>query len=239
MIIRAILTAYYPATHTADVRPILGPAAVLQGLPVLMSCRADELTADRLVAVLLWSDVSGIVLGGYGALPPDPHTIPGGLTVVGALSYPSTPKFLVQVVSAYNNTDSTHIARGNSLMGWPLIDAKHTMAFGTFYVPFNYASALTIQALVWPSAAGDAYARISRYAAADTEAYTTHGTGGAWSATTLLSQVWRLINSCTLTGLALGDFVALRFERSGADPLDTINTTLRIAGFLVSLTADA
>jgi hypothetical protein len=71
-IIRAVLREYHAATHTAEVEPVLGPASLVGEIPVLISCRPDLLTNGRQVAVLAWSDVGGLVLGPYGAVPADP-----------------------------------------------------------------------------------------------------------------------------------------------------------------------
>jgi len=71
-IIRAVLREYHAGTHTAEVEPVLGPASLVGEIPVLMSCRPDLLTTGRTVAVLVWSDVGGLVLGPYGAVPEDP-----------------------------------------------------------------------------------------------------------------------------------------------------------------------
>ncbi len=77
-IVRARVRAYYSATHTADVEAVRGPAALLGGLPVVAHCPAGFLTAGREVAVLLWDDVGGVVLGPYGA-PADHWAIGGRL----------------------------------------------------------------------------------------------------------------------------------------------------------------
>lgn len=66
-IVRGRVRAYYSATHTADVEAVRGPAALLGGLPVVAQCPAGFLSAGREVAVLLWDDVGGVVLGPYGA----------------------------------------------------------------------------------------------------------------------------------------------------------------------------
>jgi hypothetical protein len=79
-IIRALLRNYYAATHTADVEPTEGPATLLSALPVLMSTQGAHLVAGRAVAVQMWSDVGGIVLGPYSALPTD-WNCPNDLTV--------------------------------------------------------------------------------------------------------------------------------------------------------------
>jgi len=87
-IVRGRVRAYYSATHTADVEAVRGPAALLSGLLVVSHCPAGFLTAGREVAVLLWSDVDGVVLGPYG-VNADNWILPGDLTLGGQLK--STP----------------------------------------------------------------------------------------------------------------------------------------------------
>ena len=82
-IIRAVLREYHAATHTAQVEPVLGPASLVGDIPVLMSCRPDLLDPGRDVAVLTWSDVGGLVLGPYGAVPDDPPNAGDADTVDG------------------------------------------------------------------------------------------------------------------------------------------------------------
>jgi len=83
-IVRGRVRAYDAATHTADVEAVRGPAALLSGLPVVAQCPAGFLVAGREVAVLLWSDVDGVVLGPYGANADD-------WALNGILSSPYTP----------------------------------------------------------------------------------------------------------------------------------------------------
>jgi len=62
-LIRGVLRAYDAPTHTAVIEPRDGPAAALEGLAVLSSCRSEELSPGRLVSAILWPDGGGLVLG--------------------------------------------------------------------------------------------------------------------------------------------------------------------------------
>jgi hypothetical protein len=66
-LIRAVLRVYDAATHTALVEPEAGPAAALEGLAVLSSCRGEELAPGRLVTAILWPDGGGVLLGPQAA----------------------------------------------------------------------------------------------------------------------------------------------------------------------------
>jgi len=101
-IIRAVLREYHAATHTAEVEPVLGPASLVGEIPVLMSCRPDLLTTGREVAVLTWSDVGGLVLGPYGAVPADPPSADDADKVDGihAANTPTASKLLAMNASA-------------------------------------------------------------------------------------------------------------------------------------------
>lgn len=69
LIIRARVEAYDSENHTADVQPILGPSARISDLPVIESCPTSLIQTGDTVAVVLWPDGSGLVLGPYGGVP--------------------------------------------------------------------------------------------------------------------------------------------------------------------------
>lgn len=120
-IIRAVLREYHAATHTAEVEPVLGPASLVGEIPVLMSCRPDLLTTGREVAVLTWSDVSGLVLGPYGAVPDDPPNAGDADTVDGIhasatatanklLALNASSKLPASITGDADTVDSIHAA---------------------------------------------------------------------------------------------------------------------------------
>ena len=83
MLYRARLLSYDEANHQADVELLDGPACRLT-LPVLENCPAYHLAGDDDLAVQLWADVGGLVLGPYGGVPGDAE-LPGDLDLGGAL----------------------------------------------------------------------------------------------------------------------------------------------------------
>lgn len=68
-IVRALVRAYDATRHLADVELCAGPRALLCGVPVLTSAPPRHLTAGREVALLLWPDVGGLVLGPWSPAP--------------------------------------------------------------------------------------------------------------------------------------------------------------------------
>lgn len=64
-IIRATLRRYDHDAGTADVEAVAGPSALLTDVPVVRPAHNDVLTPGAEVALLLWPDVGGVVLGPY------------------------------------------------------------------------------------------------------------------------------------------------------------------------------
>ena len=64
-IIRATLRRYDHDAGTADVEAVAGPSALLSGVPVVRPAHNEVLTPGAEVALLLWPDVGGVVLGPY------------------------------------------------------------------------------------------------------------------------------------------------------------------------------
>lgn len=71
-VIRAVVESYDATTHRVDVRPTSAPAALWQGLPAAGHCPGELLRPGAVVAVLLWPDMEGLVLGPYGGREPWP-----------------------------------------------------------------------------------------------------------------------------------------------------------------------
>ena len=64
-IVRAILRGYDHDAGTADVEIVAGPSALLAEVPVVRPAYNDVLAVGAEVALLLWPDVGGVVLGPY------------------------------------------------------------------------------------------------------------------------------------------------------------------------------
>lgn len=65
IVVRAIVRAYDHDSGTADVEGVTGPSALLTDVPVARPVSDDAVTVGAEVALLLWPDVGGVVLGTY------------------------------------------------------------------------------------------------------------------------------------------------------------------------------
>lgn len=68
-IIRVLVEAYDPLTHTARVRPMGHPTATLQDVPVCADVPGELLPPGARALALLFSDVGQVLLAPYGELP--------------------------------------------------------------------------------------------------------------------------------------------------------------------------
>ena len=62
---RATVTAYDPATHSAAVTLLEGPAAALAGVRCTLQCAAAELTAGQRCLVLILADSQALLIATY------------------------------------------------------------------------------------------------------------------------------------------------------------------------------
>jgi len=69
-IVRGILRQYDANAGAARVEIVAGPSALLEGVPVVQPAANDALVAGAEVALLLWPDVGGVVLGPYRVAAP-------------------------------------------------------------------------------------------------------------------------------------------------------------------------
>lgn len=65
-IVRGVVDAYDPASHTAAVR-LEGATGRLDDVPVLRVVPTDELSPGDDVVVAVWPDVGAVVLGSFAA----------------------------------------------------------------------------------------------------------------------------------------------------------------------------
>lgn len=64
-IIRAVVESYDEANHLANVRPRRNPASLYEGVAVARNCPGELIDDDDDVALLVWGDEGGLVLGPY------------------------------------------------------------------------------------------------------------------------------------------------------------------------------
>lgn len=99
-IIRALLESYDQSTHRADVRPARNPASLLTDLPVVRHCPGEFMADESEVAVLLWDDTGGVVLGPYDDTfdwPVTAHAYDGASRSFTAQAWTAYPNLSVSI----------------------------------------------------------------------------------------------------------------------------------------------
>jgi len=149
-----------------------------------------------------------------------------------------TRRFLVQAVGGRNITDGTDIVYYN--IGVPLPDAKSATGYGGFMVLDDFASGMTIKAVLRPLATGNVYIELNQAEyGADGESRQTHQDYDGPDIVAITSPNNNAVEPVSLSSAAKGDFVALTFWRNGTSPSDTIGNTVYLVGWLVEYTADS
>lgn len=153
-----------------------------------------------------------------------------------ALAGKPTKSFLVPALGAENVTDGTDYDVIDR-RGVGFVDNKVVRTWGHFYVPYDFESAMTAQAVIRAASTGDVYAQNNAYYGADGEAYNTHTATNGYSAVGVTANENETILSISLSSAAIGDYISLELNRDGTDPSDTINNPVYVAGWLVSYVA--
>lgn len=126
----------------------------------------------------------------------------------------------------------------DSAIGWSIGDSVKTYLWGNFHIPSDYASSMTVTALVYSMGSGNMYCSNSAQYSADGEAYDTHSASSALGTVAVTANQYANVKSISVSGIAAGDHVALTLYRDATDASDTVNTNVYFAGWLVSYTAD-
>lgn len=150
-----------------------------------------------------------------------------------AIGGPETRSFLVQ---PHPLDASTQPAAGGGLV---MPDAVESFAHGHFAVPSDFASSMTVQAVVVTAGgvSGNLYGQIRFYYGACGELNNTHlDDSGALSTVAMVAVTITCGYSTTLTNAAVGDIVDCQFTRSAANVLDTVNDIVYFKGWLVTYT---
>lgn len=127
----------------------------------------------------------------------------------------------------------------------PLPDSKIGIATGRGMVPSDYASGLSVEAVLVTAAddgspTGNSYGRVRIYGAADGETYGTNAATGSYEAITISNDHYYYMTT-TVNGagtLAAGDVLMLDYQRDATHGNDTVGGVVRVVGFIVSYTAD-
>lgn len=134
----------------------------------------------------------------------------------------------------------------DSATGVKLLDAETTTCIGFFACPEDFASSMVAKPVLIGSYTSAYNVRLTLSATAGNpttggEDYNTHNTTpGIYTKAVPVAATSRIFygNSMTITGVAIGDTVGLKFLRSGADALDTFPYTLGFPGVEITYTAD-
>lgn len=161
---------------------------------------------------------------------------------VGPAKIPNrTRKFFIQAVRGQNLTDLTDI--------FPIPDGllfepdKHSWGSGIGVVPSDYASGLSIQAVVVKANTntGNVYSRNYCTYEACGESNTTHSSDSGYAATLLSGGIWTVncVQSISIALASAGDFLHCTWFRNGVPTADTLTLGVYHAGFLCTYTADS
>ena len=126
--------------------------------------------------------------------------------------------------------------------GFTLEDGAYDTVIGSFRVPEDFVSGMTVKAIVWPWAnSGNMYSRnTANYAAAGENAQSTpHTASVGFAAVALTAYLISEVQSLSLASAAIGDYVMLEFDRDATNALDTLSERVKLMGWIVEYTADS
>jgi hypothetical protein len=153
---------------------------------------------------------------------------------------PATRQFLVSADSVFELDTSTLVrtAVSSDVWGWRLTDNEVCYAHGQFSVPSDFASSMSVQAVVRAvTSSGNLFARTEFQYGACGELDATHTDDSGVTATTaLVVATITCPYSVTLTNATVGDIVDCQFVRDAVDAQDTIDNLVYFKGWLVTYT---
>lgn len=150
-LVRGILRGYDPNAGTAQVEVVVGPSALLDAVPVVRSLPNDTLVAGAEVALLLWPDVGGVVLGPYRHAAEEEaarrrhvvrsHGSTEWITLLVRLSAVAHAGALIEVLTAYGAPSTAvgrvlAVARVDGTVS--IVGAQGDAAHGTDAVAFRW-----------------------------------------------------------------------------------------------------
>lgn len=155
-----------------------------------------------------------------------------------------TRYMFVQAVGGINVTASSDLpfyVAGATVLGFGIVlpDGVQSVGIGSFTVPADFVSGLTVKAVVASDSSGNCYASQECDYGADGENVALHTASGGGAPIAIVGGKRTAIASAALTSAAIGDYVNLRLGRLGGDANDTVNDDVFLAGWLVTYTADS
>jgi len=211
-----------------DTRVYIHPNIEIEGA-MLAAAIVDDSTLEINSGVLRVKD-AGITLAKMGA-----DSVNVSKTV------DRTRKLWVPCVNIFNSTDSAYDQNYTYRRGWWLTDNKSVTAHGTFCIPSDFVSGMTVTPIGVVGGTGNAYTYSEATYGALGQANTTHTDTSAYAATGVVGTLYfdDLHAALSLTSAAAGDYVNLTFVRDATNAADTVDTDIYFMGWLVSYTADS
>lgn len=152
-----------------------------------------------------------------------------------------TRKFFVPVQHAYNTTDVANIIAGAGYYGdgYAFPDAKLCTAYANFFCPQDFASSMTVKAIVASQSSGNVYDNFSASYAACGETKGLHSDTRGLTADAITLNLVSCISELALASVAIGDYIGLVWVRDATNISDTVTDEVGFLGFLVEYTADS
>lgn len=122
--------------------------------------------------------------------------------------------------------------------GFTLVDNHSSQIWGSFVVPKDYASGMTVQAILVAYATGNIYHVLQFDAGAAGANYNATPAAGALAAQAA-TITKNLLSTAVAVTPAVDDIVRLLYTRDATNVLDTVNASVGIIGFVVTYTADS
>lgn len=152
-----------------------------------------------------------------------------------------TRNVFVPCTGVRNVTDGTEELRTAQMHGYRMQDAKVSQGYADFYVPADFASAMSVTGVfVCAAAVGNLYLRIIVDYGAVGEAFDNHA--AVWGYAAIAEAGLFILAETTVLNLPLltaGDHLTLSFARGGTDVLDTSTSNIYFKGFIIRYTADS
>lgn len=242
---RVVLRSTYGATQTVRV-------ALLESADGVSAIPAVTQTAGTLWEISL---ASGVVDTGGDIWKTAAKTVAGvtdlrtfvhpNIAVNAAMIDDRTRAEWFPAVIGHNFTDALEIVLASNstapgLVGISMPDLKTTRVYGTWIVPQDFESGLTIKAMLYNAAvSADIYGRCQAFYGACGEGATTHSDDPGVAAEAMVSSARNCLGEVSLASAAKGDLVSVYYTRTGADALDTMGAAVWLVGFVAEYTADS
>lgn len=146
-----------------------------------------------------------------------------------------TRTFFVPAIGTLDDADDAE------WQGYELPDADTSVVYGYGSVPEDFVGTLTVRVVIIPAASGDIFGYFAANYGDCAELWNIHNDeyNAAYQAVAVTLNQRNCIMQFALANAAVGDMIALRFNRDATDGADDIDDVAYCPGFLVSYTADS